>query len=163
MNDSEVTMNFQLFVEETKITDRFAPFVLDQDEPYVLVDVEKVDAAWKKGDQQHISPGGKGGVSGRYERFGEFWDDGNVVIAPLLNVRKNGTVEFNNGRHRFAYLRDHGFKQIPVSMDEEDLQRARKFGFVIKVLPAKEGIREFQGQAKDKAKEKDQGKASGKS
>jgi len=144
-------MNFQLFVEEVEITDRFAPFLLDQDEPYVLVDVGKVDQAWQKGDQKHIAPGGEDEISGRYKRFGKFWDDGNTIIAPLINVRKNGTVEFNNGRHRFAYLRDQGIKQIPVNMDAEDLKIAKKHGLVVKVLPKKKGIREFQGKAPGKS------------
>lgn len=142
-------MDFKVFFEETQVIDRFAPYLLDQEKPYVLMDVDKLDQAWKKSGQAYVSKGGEGGISGRYELFAKFWTDGNTIIAPLINVSKNGKVEFNNGRHRFAYLRDQGVKQIPVSIDADDLETAKKKGLIIKVLAGQKGIREFQTKKPD--------------
>lgn len=144
-------MTFQLFVEETKITDRFAPDITDQDDPYVLVDVGKVDQAWKKSGSGYVGSTGEGGIAGRYDRFEKFWKEGHTIVAPVISVRENGAVEFTNGRHRFAYLRDQGMKRIPVSMDTEYLKLAKKFNLVVKVLPKKKGIGHSYGKASGKS------------
>lgn len=49
--------------------------------------------------------------------------------APRLGVNDQG-LGFDDGRHRFAAMRDLGFKTAPVSMDPESIANARKLGLI---------------------------------
>ena len=47
------------------------------------------------------------------------------------HVRENGLVDFGDGRHRFAYLRDQGLKHIPMSFSKEAARNAKKHGYIV--------------------------------
>ena len=99
----------------------------------VWVDVEAFDRLWKKDPEMYVAPGGVGGIKGRYERFGKFLETGESVIMSEVGVSpRTGTIEFTNGRHRFAYLRDHGVKTIPISMDKSMMKLAKKTEIIVK-------------------------------
>ncbi|OGM10520.1 hypothetical protein A2Z67_02870 [Candidatus Woesebacteria bacterium RBG_13_36_22] len=89
----------------------------------VLVDVDKFDKEWSKDEDFYIGPGGTGAkISDRYERFNEFLKTGELIEMPEVSSRPltlgtGSLVGFTNGRHRFAVLRDLGFKVIPLSVD----------------------------------------------
>ena len=50
---------------------------------------------------------------------------------PSLHINDKGEAEFNNGRHRFAVIRDSGATHIPVSLDtKEAYNNAKKHGYI---------------------------------
>lgn len=110
-------------------------------EQRVLINVDRFDAAWAKTDPElYIGPGGTGATIGkRYQGFGDWLDSEEIgedvpvqqrVEAPEVYVNEDGVVTFTNGRHRFAWLRDHGAKKMIVSMPPEAIANAKRYGFV---------------------------------
>jgi hypothetical protein len=111
----------------------------------VKVNVKKFDRAWKRESDYYIGKGGLGASIGdRYQRFlhilgmpeeeRRMWLQGETtsgnVAASLVNVNADGRIDFTNGRHRFAVLRDLGAKKIPVSMTQDSIQNAKKFKYI---------------------------------
>ena len=95
----------------------------------VMVDPKKVDRYWREDASYYVPKSGKGGgaIKGRYDRFGKWIESaGEPVEMSEMGLRvstlKDGTevveVGFDNGRHRFAWLRDHGAGSIPVAVDK---------------------------------------------
>ena len=50
--------------------------------------------------------------------------------ASDVHVNEHGLVDFGNGRHRYAFLRDKGLKHIPISMSKEASKNAKKHGYI---------------------------------
>lgn len=94
----------------------------------VQIDVAKLDAAWSKSDQ-YIGPGGTGATIGqRYGQFKQWHAQGEAIEQPevSLNHYDPTIVQFGNGRHRFAVLRDSGLKTMPVSVLKEFAQAVQQ-------------------------------------
>lgn len=112
------------------------------------VDASKWDAAWRRSaPSEHVGPQGSGGIGRRYTQFSE-WLRGEPlqlgrrskpgraadekIIAPTGYVAE-GTrglrVEFENGRHRFAYMRDSGERTV-VALTPQMAALARQEGLV---------------------------------
>ncbi len=91
----------------------------------VNVDVHAFNSAWSKDHEFYVGPkgSGRGAIIGRYERFGEWIKEHDHMEASSAGVQANGQVGFDNGRHRFAWLRDQGLSTIPVAMDKEVVLR----------------------------------------
>ena len=87
----------------------------------VWVDIQKLNAAWPR-DHLYIEKGGRGKSHQpkRYRRFGKWVMGGDAVEMPAIAVSLDGEVTFTDGRHRFAWLRDHGAKALPVAVDPKD-------------------------------------------
>ncbi len=83
----------------------------------VWVDVAAFDAAWRDTDQW-IGPGGIGGQDNRYATFGAWFAEGHPVHMCNVWVT-DGEIGFTNGRHRFAWLRDHGVTAIPMQIGRD--------------------------------------------
>lgn len=85
----------------------------------VWVDVAKLDAAWQRTDQ-HVLPGGVNGEGSRYKKVGQ-WFEANCFSNMLFAVICDDSVEFGEGRHRFAWLRDRGVEaiQLQIPPDQE--------------------------------------------
>ena len=84
------------------------------DETVVWVDVPRVDALWRG---NRVGPGGEGGIAGRYPRFVAFLEEGVPIRPPsiyLVGDRRGKVIMFEDGRHRFAVLRDLGLDRMPV-------------------------------------------------
>lgn len=97
---------------------------------YVNVYVDKVDRMWAK-DDLYVGKGGAGGIGNRYDRFGEWLTTTNEPVkASSIAVKKDGSIAFDNGRHRFAWFRDHGYDVLPVSMDDKSFRLAKEFGII---------------------------------
>ncbi len=100
----------------------------------VKVDVDKFDRMWKKSDPGgnfYISPGGTGAaIKGRYPRFIEFVKSSQSYEVPEVHVGSDGKIGFTNGRHRFSVLRDQGHKILPVAMNPEAVENAKKYGLI---------------------------------
>ena len=54
--------------------------------------------------------------------------DGAILKMPHigLNVEDPDPIGFTDGRHRFAWMRDHGARAMPVTIDKSDVTAARK-------------------------------------
>ena len=110
---------------------------LEKENQLVKVDSNVFDKAFSKTTWQYVGEGGEGGIEGRYKKFAEFIKDAKSIEAPNVSVDKNGSIIFGDGRHRYAYLRDSGVKNIPLSMDAESIKNAEKFGYISKPEEAK--------------------------
>lgn len=69
----------------------------------------------------------------RTERFEKYLKTGKKIYAPVVFIRDEGNypeIAFEDGRHRYAYMRDIGMKGIPVAMNEESIKAAKKFGLL---------------------------------
>jgi len=102
-------------------------------QPVVWIDVKKFDRDWQKMKHFYIGFGGKGQIGRRYPRFGEFFMDevltnGLPLIMPEAHIGPNGKIDFVNGRHRYSWLRDHGWEHIPmILVGYERPQDVRKY------------------------------------
>lgn len=107
----------------------------------VMIDVAKLDASFAKDREFYIGPQGEGGISGRYERFGNWLKGGEAVGMPEVCLNDKGEVAFINGRHRFAWMRDHGVKKLPVAVPAGDAKEVQaKFGIATRMV---EDVLEF--------------------
>ena len=104
------------------------------DDELVLVNVARFDKAFQQDTGFYVGAGGEGGIKGRYDRFGRWLDKdfGNRyrIKAPEVYVDADGKVSFTNGRHRYAWLRDHGVTTMPMAMPKEAAARARAHGLI---------------------------------
>jgi hypothetical protein len=98
--------------------------------PVVWVSIPKLDRSWKHGVYYvgKYARGNETASRSKYERFGEFVRKGQPVEMPHIAIG-DGHVSFTDGRHRFAWLRDHGARAIPVTVWPEILAEVtRRFG-----------------------------------
>jgi hypothetical protein len=82
----------------------------------VWVDVTKLDRCWRE-SSDYVGPGGTGAnIRGRYEDVGEHITAGNPLLMPSVCLDEAGIITFTDGRHRVAWLRDHGVEALPVEV-----------------------------------------------
>ncbi len=97
----------------------------------VNVDVGMLDQLWAKDHSLYIGPNGDGQIRTRYQDFGNFLTTKpSVIYTPFVTVSNDGKVVFSNGRHRFAWFRDHGYKMLPIAMDNDSIKNAKKLGLL---------------------------------
>ncbi|MEX3671619.1 hypothetical protein [Paraburkholderia phenoliruptrix] len=99
-------------------------------DPIVWASVSSIDASWRHNKNLYIGPGGKGGQNDRYVRFGKWLESNShrAIEVPELGLSR-GEVAFSNGRHRFAWFRDHGLVDMPVAVDPAIVESFRvRFG-----------------------------------
>lgn len=96
----------------------------------VEVNTPAFEEAFRKNDSFYVGPQGAGGITGRYDRFGDFQRTANYVDVPNVSINSSGGVMFGDGRHRYAYMRDQGLPAIPMAMDADSLENARRFGYL---------------------------------
>jgi hypothetical protein len=82
----------------------------------VWVDVPKLDIAWQRDRRHYLSPD-KAPLTHKYRRFGEWIANGHPIWRPLVSFKDN-VIAFTDGRHRFAWLRGHGVKAVPVAASD---------------------------------------------
>jgi hypothetical protein len=85
-------------------------------ERVVWVDVVKIDERWKLDRNFYVGPQAQTGspIKGRYERFDNWRKSGEAVEMPEMGLGYRDLPSFTNGRHRFAWMRDHGAQAVPV-------------------------------------------------
>ena len=83
----------------------------------VMVDVSALNAAADLGTE----------IAGRREGVHRFLATGKAVQAPFAVLDPDGSVSFEDGRHRFAALRDLGARQVAVTVPrgQRDAFKAR--------------------------------------
>ena len=90
-------------------------------DPVVWVDPVRFDLLWKDTDQW-VSPGGKDGAQDdRYARFGAWLNPDSVVYMCEVWL-EDGELGFINGRHRFAWLRDHHISALPMQVSPDNVK-----------------------------------------
>lgn len=89
--------------------------------PVCWVDVAKVDLAWLLSTNYVSCGGGCAGNPERYEQFGHWFERKEPVLIASLGLWDD-VIEFNDGRHRFAWLRDHGVEIMPVHVDLDNIE-----------------------------------------
>jgi hypothetical protein len=102
------------------------------DDPVVWISVVKLDASWRHDAPYYVGENASGlgnGVPSRYEKFGKWIVEGHKIWMPHIGLADEGYIVFSDGRHRFAWLRDHGVRAMPVTVSEEiEAQVRRRFG-----------------------------------
>jgi len=69
----------------------------------------------------------------RMEKFEDYLKTGREIHAPVVFINDEGkypNIVFEDGRHRYAYMRDLRMKGIPVAMNEDSIKTAKKFGLL---------------------------------
>jgi 2'-5' RNA ligase/GNAT superfamily N-acetyltransferase len=106
-------------------------------EKLVSIDTAAFDTAFQRETGFYLSEGGgPNAIHDRYTRFGDFIAEHDSIESSEVTINANGKVGFTNGRHRYAWLRDHGVANIPVSMDEESIAHAKRHGYLSTVKHA---------------------------
>ena len=97
----------------------------------VGVDVLALDSSWQR-DSDYVQPQGFNGLGDRYAEFGEWLSKATEPIwMPTISYSEatDWHVAFTDGRHRFAWLRDHGVKTLPVATDPGEVVNLKeRFG-----------------------------------
>jgi hypothetical protein len=89
----------------------------------VWVSVARLDRAWLPDARERIGPHRRfpaNGSAHKYDRVEEWlirWD--RPMHMPHVGPA-NGGVSFSDGRHRFAWMRDHGVKYLPVTTSRSE-------------------------------------------
>ena len=101
----------------------------------VWIDVAKLDAAWQL-DDGYVGPPGSarpGNQPGKYPRAGKWFEQHLYAYMPVVSP-VGDAVSFTDGRHRFAWLRDHEVKALPIVPDARDVaEMRRRFGTRLRV------------------------------
>lgn len=98
-------------------------------DPEVWIDVARLDEAWRGDGSYYVAFGGQGGSKERFARAGERFMAGLETYMPEVCLEADGTVTFTDGRHRFAWCRDHGVAVMPVAVCREgEAEMRRRFG-----------------------------------
>lgn len=99
-------------------------------EEIIWVDVQKIISSWRTNDDNFLDgPQHDNAIGKRYEGFGKWLEKGITIQPPEIHLAHNGEISFNNGRHRFTWMANHGVKTIPASVPKEDVEEIRnRFG-----------------------------------
>lgn len=85
----------------------------------VWVDVRKLDASLQLENGHYVGLFGLGGIAGKYEGVEQFLASGKAGLGmTTVCLRTRGDLRFvgiYDGRHRFAWMRDHGALALPVA------------------------------------------------
>lgn len=105
----------------------------------VWVSIPKIDAAWRLSPIYYVWPGGKcenaGATPEKYPRAGQFLASGSRAEIPSIHLDEYNPdgIVFYDGRHRFAWSRDHGAVAIPVGVyPNEAAEISKRFGTTIR-------------------------------
>ncbi|CAN7771414.1 hypothetical protein [Caballeronia sp. LjRoot31] len=87
----------------------------------VWISIAALDIAWRD-SEEYVGETGRGSLHGdRYAKFGRWLEGATFVDVPVLSLDEDGVPIFTDGRHRFAWMRDHGLPSLPIEvpLDQE--------------------------------------------
>ena len=96
-----------------------------------LAKTNVLEQKFKENGSLYVGLNGKNGSKEKYDNIKLFLETGEPIVAPHIyfDVKNDKTyVHFQDGRHRFAVLRDLGMREIPVAIDKKDIPTAEKIG-----------------------------------
>lgn len=101
-------------------------------DPVVWISVVKLDASWRHDVTYYVgkyATGPGNAQPSRYNRFGKWFAEAHPAVwIPHVGLI-DGNISFSDGRHRFAWLRDHGVRVLPVTVSPEiGAEVRRRFG-----------------------------------
>lgn len=109
----------------------------------VIGDVDALDKLWKK-SSTYISPFCSNCMSAKAQaKFINSKKDmikNDVKIPPqpyIDDYSKPYSLEFTNGRNRFANLRDSGVKEIPILIEKSQIDKFNKHELIIRMVAGK--------------------------
>ena len=122
-----------------------------EDSRFVEVNVKDFDKLFKNDTADtYIGKGGEGGIANRYEAFKEYLGTNLPIAASeaFLKIGRDGKLAsagFENGRHRYAVLRDLGLRSIKmhISGDAKALKKAEDEGLISEELITQEPARTY--------------------
>jgi hypothetical protein len=85
----------------------------DEDGVVVWVSVPKVDKYWSRDGGYYLGPETCKRQT-RYWKFDDWIKTHAEVWMPSRSLVDGCRITFSDGRHRFAWFRDHGLKAMPV-------------------------------------------------
>lgn len=105
----------------------------------VWLDIAKVEASFSRTGNHYLGKGGSGaGQSSRYANIGRHFRSGLPMWMPHLGLGDDQLICFTDGRHRFAWVRDHGAAAFPATTSlEKEQELLRRFGSALRetILP----------------------------
>lgn len=101
--------------------------IVSRDEEVIWVNTHKLDARWKA---DRVEASGKGEIRGRIEGFKHFLKQDIPIQPASISMGKDGTIVFNNGRHRTAVLKGMTTRMPVVVAKSEALRLQRQIGMV---------------------------------
>jgi hypothetical protein len=91
----------------------------------VWISIPAVETSFWRGDQW-VGPRGIGaGQPSRYATMGRTILSGIPLRMADLSLDADGQILFTDGRHRFAWVRDHGAEALPVQTGPEQAEMMR--------------------------------------
>jgi hypothetical protein len=85
------------------------------------VDVSKADEMWSR-HQLYLGPRADA-RGGKYGRFGRWLLQDHRIVEMAEVFLFEDSLAFINGRHRFAWMRDHGAKALPLAVSSRYAER----------------------------------------
>lgn len=108
---------------------KFIPHAASAGMRTIMVDPSKLDEAWKKQDTYIPFGGGGAEMAGKRRNFQDFLSTGKPIESSKSFISKDGSVDFEDGRHRFSVLRDRGVNQVGMTVPEDQVPEfQRRFG-----------------------------------
>ncbi len=95
----------------------------------VWIDVRKLDDMLRLRPSAYVGFAGQNGIHGKYAGVEEFVrSQKDALLMPRVGVHSpsHKVVEILDGRHRFAWMRDHGARAIPVLAPADEAREIAK-------------------------------------
>jgi hypothetical protein len=101
----------------------------------VWLDVARVEKSFSLDINFYVGiDGTRAGQPSRYEKIGRHIESGAAIWMPQLCLTGADEISFTDGRHRFAWVRDHGAIALPVATDPAQAdQLAALFGSPLRI------------------------------
>jgi hypothetical protein len=96
----------------------------------VWTSVQKLEQSWKVNIEEYIGKGGFGNaIDNRYKQIGDWLRSESMIWMPAISFDDSGTPAFTDGRHRFAWIRDHQADTLQIAVPPDQvLEFKRRFG-----------------------------------
>lgn len=127
--------NFNELFDTDNIKKRIVLPELYYSTPFELVEVDtkRFNDAYRKSDFGYVGDGENVVNKTSYNSVEEYIKTDNPINASIVFIKDKGDrpdISFQDGRHRYAYMRNFGMKRIPLAMDENSKKVAIKYNLV---------------------------------
>ncbi len=104
-----------------------------EDRRLVFVNTEKFDKAFENDDYYYIDRDEKQG----FNHIEDHINTGRPITASSVILREeDGDLKacFYDGRHRYCVMRNLGADSVPISLDEDSIKIAQKYGMIDRIV-----------------------------